>query len=91
MNLDIAPRSMGFFSQKKLKTYTHKITRAEMVEDMAILNTLDKIKHELAQAYQNFDEAVDDTLIDVYIYEMKALNMKFKYYSDMCKARGLVR
>ena len=41
MNLDVAPRRQGFFTKKEL-TRSHKISRAEMREDMAILETLDK-------------------------------------------------
>jgi len=94
MNLDIAPRRTGFFQRKepiKQKTAACAISQAEMLEDVRILKTLDQIKEALELAHQNFDETTNDTLIDVYVYEIKSLHMKFKYYHEICKARGLVR
>jgi hypothetical protein len=95
MNISIPAQKPGFFQRRRQSAaqpvIEHNISAAEMMEDIRILKTLDKIKADLQLAHQNFDEATDETLIDVYIYEMKALNMKFKYYHGICKERGLVR
>ena len=89
MNLGIAPQSTGFFRSEKVKVDNTELI--EMREDLRVLKTLDKIKKELELVHHHFEHATDETLIDVYIYEMKALNLKFKYYHEMCKERGLVR
>ena len=97
MNLNLTTPKASFFQKLKNKNketqteHPQKITKQEMQEDMRILKTLDKIKLDLEAAHQYFDEATDETLIDVYIYELKALNMKFKYYHEICKERGLIR
>ena len=92
MNLDIAPQNPGFFRREKTKSdVAQAVPVAEMREDLRVLKTLDKIKKELELVHHHFEHATDETLIDVYIYEMKALNLKFKYYHEICKERGLVR
>jgi len=36
------------------------------------------------------DTLTDQNLIDAHIYEMKAVNMRYKYYLEMCKERGIM-
>jgi len=92
MNLGLAPRRLGFFQKNQANNHkVHSISQAEMLEDLRILKTLDQIKDDLSLAHQNFDETTNETLIDVYIYEIKSLHMKFKYYHEICKERGLIR
>ncbi len=59
-------------------------------DDMDILNTLDLLERELELAHKNLDYLTDSSLIDGCIYEIKALHMKYKYYLNICKERGLI-
>ena len=58
-------------------------------EDKGVLNMIEKLKSELALMHQNLDYVTDETLIDSYIYELKAIHMKYQYYIKICKERGI--
>ena len=58
-------------------------------EDRDILESLINIKAELDYNYNNFNNITNPDLIDSCIYSMKALHMKYKYYLNLSKERGL--
>ena len=58
-------------------------------EDKGVLVMIEKLKNELALMHQNLDYVTDETLIDSYIYELKAIHMKYQYYIKICKERGI--
>ena len=59
-------------------------------EDIFILSTLEKLKKDLDATHRSLDVVTDPILIDSFIYEMNAINMRFKYYLQQCKDRGLI-
>jgi hypothetical protein len=59
-------------------------------EDIFILATLEKLTKDLDNIHRSLDAVTDPDLIDSYIYEMNAVNMRYKFYLQMCKDRGLV-
>lgn len=59
-------------------------------EGKEIIKAIEKIKNELITAKMNFDMAIDDSLIDYYIYEISALNSKYQYFLKKAKEEGLV-
>ena len=59
-------------------------------EDAFILSTLEKLKKDLDIIHRSLDSVTDPILIDSFIYEMNAINMRFKYYLQQCKDRGLI-
>ncbi len=59
-------------------------------EDRDILTTLKMLKTDLDYVHNNLDYVTDPVLIDSYIYEIKAIQMKYKYYLGICKERGIV-
>lgn len=60
-------------------------------EDVWILGALEKIKVDLAATHRSLDVVTDPVLIDSFIYEMNALHMRYKYYLDICKERGIIK
>ncbi len=62
----------------------------ESEDNEQIKNMLENIKRELEFVHSSFDYITDDALIDSYIYEIKALNMKYQYYIKLCKEKGLI-
>jgi len=60
------------------------------IEDKSVLTTLENLKDELAVMHQNLDYVTDEALIDSYIYELKAIHMKYQYYIKICKEKGIV-
>jgi isoleucyl-tRNA synthetase len=59
-------------------------------EDKAILQAIDQIKVDLNSIYKSLDFATDPALIDSFIFEMNALNMRYKFYIEECRQRGLI-
>lgn len=59
-------------------------------EDRAILDSLYAISKELNNIHKILDYTTDSSLIDSFIYEIKALNKKYEYYLKLCKEKGLV-
>lgn len=59
-------------------------------EDLEILYMLEKIKDDLDNLHNSFDQVTEPVLIDSCIFEIQSLNMKYKYYLQKCKERGLV-
>ncbi len=45
----------------------------------SVLKDLDQIRYQLENAYLGFDYVTDPDLIDSYIFEVNALQMRYKY------------
>ena len=50
---------------------------------------LEKTRFALDMAYAGFNDAVDPDLIDSYIYEINALQKKYKYLSELATKEAL--
>jgi len=59
-------------------------------EDREIVITLNDLNMEIKSLHMSLDLITEPSLIDAHIYEIKAVNMRYKYYLDMCKARGIM-
>ncbi len=44
-----------------------------------LLEDLEKARHDLALAYDNFDNAMEPDLIDCCIYQVNAMHMRYKF------------
>ncbi len=54
-------------------------------DDNLILESIKKIKQDLHAVENKLNFATDPILIDSYIYELKALHMRHKFYMKLCK------
>ncbi len=52
-------------------------------------SALEKTRFALDMAYAGFNDAVDPDLIDSYIYEINALQKKYKYLSELAAKETL--
>lgn len=59
------------------------------LDDAAVLKNVKTLKMQMDCVYDQLNFVTDETLIDSYIYEIKAIHMKYKYYINVCKQRGL--
>ncbi len=50
-----------------------------------LLDDLEKARYDLALAYENFENAMEPDLIDCCIYEMNALQMRYKFLLTKAK------
>jgi Protein of unknown function (DUF2508). len=64
---------MKFFSKKK------------NLQNEILLNELKKTKLALETAYSNFENVVDPDLIDCYIYEVNAVQKRYKFLLKQMK------
>lgn len=74
------------FFKKKSKKKQSNLAR----EDVYILATLEKLSKDLENVHHALNAVTDPDLIDSFIHEMNALNMRYKVFLNMCKDRGLV-
>lgn len=61
-------------------------------EDFSVTSAkreLEKTRFALDVAYAGFNDAVDPDLIDSYIYEINALQKKYKYLSELAAKEAL--
>jgi len=86
--LNTMPRSNVHNTEKKLFGKKRKTELSE--EDKTILAALEKLKADLDLIHDTLDEVDDPVLIDSFIFEMNAKNMRYKYYLNLCKEKGLV-
>ena len=59
-------------------------------EDIEIVAALEAVKSDMEFLHNCFDHTTDATLIDSLTYELKAANLKYQYYINMCKEKGIV-
>jgi hypothetical protein len=76
-------------SQKiKVKPKKHENELTE--EDKQIIESFNAVKNDLDNLHNRYDQTTDLLLLESIIYELKAANLKFMYYHNLCKERGIV-
>jgi len=78
----------GMLTEKdaKKKKHTKRLTR----EDMEIVAALEAVRSDMEFLHNCFDHTTDAILVDSLVYELKAANLKYQYYLNLCKERGIV-
>ncbi len=72
-------------ASKKVKT-----TDKELNQDKKEISAqLKELKKELDFVHNSLNYATDPILIDSYIYEINALNMRYQYFVKVCKDFGI--
>lgn len=61
----------------------------QTVETAQVLSSIAKAKQELEIANQNFSYATEPLLVDMYSYEIKAAQAKYRYLLGQARALGL--
>ena len=56
---------------------------------MTLKDSIERTRQALNDAYAGFDNAVDIDLIDSYIYEIYALQKRYKHLTDLAAAEPL--
>ena len=79
MNLPITKSFEPFTKIASLKLRTKKPNPAE-IEKKELLNNFIKTGEEIDHAMAQFNDATEKLLIDMYAYEIKALEQKHSYY-----------
>ena len=71
--------------QKLFKMKKEKLS----AQDKELMNHLKALKEELDTIHTSLAFTTDEALIDSFIFQNMSLNMRYKYYLNMCKERGL--
>jgi len=58
-------------------------------DEQDILSAVRVLSGELEVLNSRFDNETDPRLIDSIIYEMQAVQLRYMYYIDICKERGI--
>jgi len=74
----------------KAKAKTKRKPQNLSNDDILIITTLEKLQKDLENTHHALDNVTDHDLIDSYVFELNAINMRYKVYLQMCKDRGLV-
>ena len=65
--------------------------RQQSTEDNgSILSSVESLRSELDFLHNKFNQATEPVLIDSIIYEIQAVQMRYTYYLEICKERGLI-
>lgn len=68
-----------------------KLPKLTIEEDnLSIMSAAEALRWELDDLHSRFNEAIEPLLIDSIIYEIQAVQLKYMYYLDICKQRGIV-
>jgi hypothetical protein len=83
----LAPMSAAE-SEKKAK----KLRKAKRLtrEDMEIVAAIEALRSDMEFLHNCFDHTTDAVLVDSLVYELKAANLKYQYYINLCKEKGIV-
>ena len=83
-NIKLKPEKVS--AQKIFKSKKEKLS----AQDKELMNHLKSLKTELDTIHTSLSYTTDEALIDSFIFQNMSLNMRYKYYLNMCKERGLV-
>jgi len=59
-------------------------------EDMEIIEALEALKEDIDTVSNCLDYVTDPLLIDSYILELESTQLKYRFYLQLCKERGLM-
>lgn len=59
-------------------------------DDQSLLESAEILRRELDDLHNRFNQVTEPELIDSIIYEMQAVQLRYMYYLDLCKERGVV-
>jgi hypothetical protein len=65
-------------------------TDALSAEDEQIIIAFNTVKGDLDNLHNRYDQTTDPLMLESIIYELKAANLRFMYYLNLCKDRGIV-
>ena len=69
---------------------TQKKPEYPIIDDLSVVSFIGILRQELGDLHNKFDQATEPILVDSIIYEIQALQLRYMYYLDLCKERGIV-
>jgi len=77
--------------EKKARKKSRKsISKRLSQDDIEIVAALEAARSDMEFLHNCFDNTTEPILVDSLIYELKAANLKYQYYINQCKEKGIV-
>lgn len=86
----VKTRVIAAHSDRSRDTARKKKARGLSREDQQIVAELNTVRREMEFLHNRYDQITDPLLVDSLIYELKAANVKYTYYLQLCKEKGIV-
>ncbi|MCL2204834.1 MAG: YaaL family protein [Defluviitaleaceae bacterium] len=86
----VVPQALSAAVEYPAEREKGKVTRTLSAEDFELVQALEAIREELAHLHSRFDQVTDEILTDALIFELKAAGLKYKYYHNKLKEKGIV-
>ena len=85
------PRASFFTRSRKTAGSAKTIGKPTTLtrEDYELVTALSQAQSDVDHLHNCFDQAVDETLLDALTYELKAATLKYKYYLNLCREKGI--
>jgi len=87
-----APETWNNFTiaQKKSEKKQSKKAKKLSQDDIEVIAALEAVKSDMEFLHNCFDQTTEAILVDSLIYELKSLNLKYQYFLNICKEKGIV-
>lgn len=59
-------------------------------DNQTVSRSVETLRRELEALHNIFDQVTEPALVDSVIYEMQAVQLRYTYYLELCKERGIV-
>lgn len=78
------PRETAVIEKKEMLKYPI------IEDDKSIKKAVETLRWELEDLHNMFDQVTEPMLVDSIIYEIQSVQLRYAYYLDLCKERGIV-
>lgn len=87
MTQSIASKTLD---KSKVRVEKKTKTKRLSVEDIEIVAALEAVRSDMDFLHKCFNQTTDPILVDSLIYELKAAQLKYKYYIGLCKQKQII-
>jgi len=67
-----------------------RLRRPIVEDDLSVKLAIEALRRELDDLHNLFDQVTEPMLVDSIIYEMQSVQLRYMYYLELCKERGIV-
>ncbi|MCL2372511.1 MAG: YaaL family protein [Defluviitaleaceae bacterium] len=85
-----APKTWSNFAITQANPTRKQKAKKLSQEDIEIVAALEAVISDMDFLHNCFDQTTEAILVDSLIYELKALNLRYQYYLNLCKEKGII-
>ena len=76
---------VSFLKKTKMKSDVQILDEKKLMDEEVLINEVMDTRNELNRARKNLGHVLDPDIMDYYIYQIKALEAKYKYLNTILK------